>query len=105
MFPRFVRCPSPLPRERLRFPGRAGSRLMEFAPDGSQGSSRPVPSQDSFITRPGPALDNGVIQAWHSTLEFELRSVEPSPPKPRPEPGSAPGSTSTTTPAGTPRWA
>jgi transposase InsO family protein len=26
--------------------------------------------------RPGSALDNAVIEAWHSTLEFELRPVE-----------------------------
>jgi putative transposase len=26
--------------------------------------------------RPGPALDNAVIEAWHSTLEFELRRLE-----------------------------
>jgi transposase InsO family protein len=26
--------------------------------------------------RPGSALDNAVIEAWHSTLEFELRAVE-----------------------------
>jgi putative transposase len=26
--------------------------------------------------RPGSALDNAVIEAWHSTLEFELRSLE-----------------------------
>jgi putative transposase len=26
--------------------------------------------------RPGPALDNAVIESWHSTLEFELRAVE-----------------------------
>ena len=26
--------------------------------------------------RPGSALDNAVIEAWHSTLKFELRSVE-----------------------------
>ena len=25
---------------------------------------------------PGSALDNAVIESWHSTLEFELRSVE-----------------------------
>jgi putative transposase len=25
--------------------------------------------------RPGPALDNAVIESWHSTLEFELRSL------------------------------
>jgi transposase InsO family protein len=28
--------------------------------------------------RPGSALDNAVIESWHSTLEFELRSVERS---------------------------
>ena len=26
--------------------------------------------------RPGSALDSAVIEAWHSTLEFELRSLE-----------------------------
>ena len=26
--------------------------------------------------RPGSALDNAVIESWHSTLEFELRAVE-----------------------------
>jgi len=26
--------------------------------------------------RPGSALDNAVIESWHSTVEFELRSVE-----------------------------
>jgi putative transposase len=26
--------------------------------------------------RPGTALDNAVIESWHSTLEFELRSLE-----------------------------
>ena len=26
--------------------------------------------------RPGSALDNAVIEAWHSTIEFELRRVE-----------------------------
>jgi len=26
--------------------------------------------------RPGSALDNAVVESWHSTLEFELRSVE-----------------------------
>ena len=25
--------------------------------------------------RPGSALDNAAIEAWHSTMEFELRSV------------------------------
>jgi hypothetical protein len=40
----FGRCPSPLPREWLRFPGCGGSRLMKFAPDGSRGSSWPSPA-------------------------------------------------------------
>jgi transposase InsO family protein len=26
--------------------------------------------------RPGSALDNAAVEAWHSTVEFELRSVE-----------------------------
>ena len=26
--------------------------------------------------RPGSALDNAAVEAWHSTLEFELRSRE-----------------------------
>ncbi len=26
--------------------------------------------------RPGSALDNVVIESWHSTLEFELRSLQ-----------------------------
>lgn len=25
--------------------------------------------------RPGSALDNAVIESWHSTLEFQLRSL------------------------------
>jgi putative transposase len=29
--------------------------------------------------RPGSALDNAVIESWHSTLEFELRAVESFP--------------------------
>ncbi len=28
------------------------------------------------IGRPGSALDNAVIESWHSTLEFELRSLQ-----------------------------
>ena len=28
------------------------------------------------VGRAGSALDNAVIEAWHSTLEFELRSLE-----------------------------
>ena len=26
--------------------------------------------------RPGSALDNAVIESWHSTVEFELRRIE-----------------------------
>jgi transposase InsO family protein len=29
--------------------------------------------------RPGSALDNAVIESWHSTLEFELRSLRQFP--------------------------
>ena len=28
------------------------------------------------VGRPGSALDNAVIESWHSTLEFELRALE-----------------------------
>ena len=31
--------------------------------------------------RPGSALDNAVIESWHSTLEFELRALEHFPAK------------------------
>jgi len=33
--------------------------------------------------RPGSALDNAVIESWHSTVEFELRRVEHFPTKSR----------------------
>ena len=33
-------------------------------------------SVSQSMGRPGSALDNAVIESWHSTLEFELRSVE-----------------------------
>ncbi|WP_370452435.1 hypothetical protein [Kribbella caucasensis] len=33
---------------------------------------------------PGSALDNAVIESWHSTIEFELRTSTPRPtPVPR----------------------
>jgi putative transposase len=54
--------------------------------------------------RPGSALDNAVIEAWHSTLQWELRSAT-SPPRPRPAAQSRPGSSSTTTTGVTPRSA
>ena len=46
--------------------------------------------------RPGSALDNAVIESWHSTLEFELRSWSTLLPRPRRGPGSRRGSTITT---------
>ena len=52
--------------------------------------------------RVGSALDNAVIESWHSTLEFELRGRSASPPKRTPAPGSRPGSTNTTGSASTP---
>ena len=33
--------------------------------------------------RPGSALDNAVIESFHSTLEFELRSLEDFPSRSR----------------------
>jgi putative transposase len=33
-------------------------------------------SVSQSMGRPGSALDNAVIESWHSTLEFELRSIE-----------------------------
>jgi putative transposase len=49
--------------------------------------------------RPGSALDNAVIESWHSTLEFELRSLERFATRAAAGPGSAPGSR-TATPSG-----
>ena len=53
--------------------------------------------------RPGSALDNAVIESWHSTLEFELRRWSTSPPGPRPGPRWRPGSMTTTATGATPR--
>ena len=41
-------------------------------------SGRPAPrlSICQSMGRPGSALDNAVIESWHSTLEFELRRIE-----------------------------
>ena len=33
-------------------------------------------SVSQSMGRPGSALDNAVIESWHSTLEFELRRIE-----------------------------
>ena len=37
--------------------------------------------------RPGSALDNAVIESWHSTLEFELRRAEHFTTRAQPGPG------------------
>jgi transposase InsO family protein len=55
--------------------------------------------------RPGSALDNAVIESWHSTLEFELRSVEHFATRAAARARSAPGSRTTTGTGGIPRWA
>jgi putative transposase len=69
-----------------------------------QGSEYTAGLVRQACARPGSALDNAVIESWHSTLEFELRRSRTSRPGLRPGPGSAPGSR-ITTPGGTPRWA
>jgi putative transposase len=51
--------------------------------------------------RPGSALDNAVIESWHSTLEFELRRAEHFATGERPGRGSRRGSRTTTPGAGT----
>ena len=52
--------------------------------------------------RPGSALDNAVIESWHSTLEFGSARWSTSPPEQRPGPKWRPGSRTTTPAAGTP---
>src|SRR6266576_2155749 len=46
--------------------GRPGDRI----------AGRPVAAVAQSMGRPGSALDNAVIESWHSTLEFELRRLE-----------------------------
>ena len=53
--------------------------------------------------RVGSALDNAVIESWHSTVEFELRRLEHFATKAQARAGSRPGSRSTTTTGATPR--
>ena len=55
--------------------------------------------------RPGSALDNAVIESWHSTLDSSSAQSSTSPPGLRPGPGSAPGFRTTTPARGTPHWA
>ena len=58
-------------------------RVIFHTDQGSQGIHSPVvpgclrPARRHPVEgRPGSALDNAVIESWHSTLEFELRAVE-----------------------------
>jgi hypothetical protein len=61
------------------------------------------PSVRQSMGRPGSALDNAVIESWHSTLEFELRSLHAFATRAQAHgPRSRPGSRTTTTPGGTP---
>jgi transposase InsO family protein len=53
--------------------------------------------------RPGSALDNAAIESWHSTLEFELRSLEHFATRAQARARIARGPMSTTPSAGTPR--
>jgi putative transposase len=43
---------------------------------GSEYTARSFQAACGRLGRPGSALDNAVIESWHSTLEFELRAVE-----------------------------
>nr|WP_202872938.1 IS3 family transposase [Kribbella capetownensis] len=52
--------------------------------------------------RPGSALDNAVIDSWHSTVESNCAGSSTSPPRHTPAPGSRPGSRTTTTTGATP---
>ena len=55
---------------------------------------------------PGSALDNAVIESWHSTLEFELLSLRQFATRAQARPWRwRRGSRTTTTSAGTRRWA
>jgi transposase InsO family protein len=53
--------------------------------------------------RPGSALDNAVIESWHSTVKFELRRMEHFHNKATPGPPWRPKSMTTTPTGATPR--
>jgi len=55
--------------------------------------------------RPGSALDNAVIEVWHSTLKFELRALEHFTTKAQARARIPAGSMITTTTGATPRSA
>jgi putative transposase len=57
---------------RVRLNSDQGS---EYTADAFRAASARLSISQS-MGRPGPALDNAVIESWHSTLEFELRRVE-----------------------------
>jgi putative transposase len=54
--------------------------------------------------RPGSALDNAVTDAWHSTLEFELRHIEHFATEAAARAKVAAWIEDYTTTAGTPHW-
>lgn len=51
---------------------RAGKINRKWFGDGTE----IVTGEGKLMGRPGSALDNAMIESWHSTLEFELRSAE-----------------------------
>jgi putative transposase len=55
--------------------------------------------------RPGSALDNAVIESWHSTGEFELRRIEQFADKAAARAGVAAWIEDYNHEGGTPRWA
>ena len=60
-------------------PGGAVPGVIFHTDQGSEGAFRAACERLSIcqsMGRPGSALDNAVIESWHSTLEFELRRLE-----------------------------
>ncbi len=67
-----------MPNNYTRFHGPVLHRpieLTEFTAKTFQAACRRCGIRQS-MGRPGSALDNAVIESWHSTLEFELRMLE-----------------------------
>ena len=100
-----------------RWGGRRGPRrprsvagVILHTDQGSEYTARPFRAAcrrcgiTQSMGRTGSALDNAVIESWHSTLEFELRRLEQFATKAQARPGSPPGSTTTTATADIPRW-